>query len=200
MDSMLDSIMGSLQTSGGIGQISESLGLDQNDVSKVMSGALPALLGGLTRNTSSVEGASGLLAALDRDHDGSILDDITGLLVTAGTAKTGAGILGHVFGDQQARVETALSKTTGVDAAMVGKIMAMVAPLVLGYLGRQRRQESLDVAGMVSLLTQERQIAEERSPQAVDMLSRLIDSDDDGTIVDDIAQMGMGALGSLFKT
>jgi hypothetical protein len=32
------------------------------------------------------------------------------------------------------------------------------------------------------------------------MLSRLIDSDDDGTIVDDIAQMGMGALGSLFKT
>lgn len=200
MDSMLDSIMGSLQTSGGIGQISESLGLDQNDVSKVMSGVLPALLGGLTRNTGSAEGASGLLAALDRDHDGSIMDDLAGLLVTAGTAKTGAGILSHVFGDQQARVETALGKTTGVDAAAVGKIMAMVAPLVLGYLGRQRRQESLDATGIVNLLTQERQIAEQRSPQAVDMLSRLIDSDDDGTIVDDIAQMGTSILGSLFKS
>ena len=127
------------------------------------------------------------------------MDDLAGLLVTAGTADTGAGILGHVFGDQQARVETAIGRTTGVDAAMVGKIMAMVAPLVLGYLGRQRRQESLDATGIVSLLTQERQIAEQRSPQAVDMLSRLLDSDDDGTIVDDIAQMGASALGSLFK-
>jgi hypothetical protein len=98
MDSMLDSIMGSLQTSGGIGQISESLGLDQNDVTKVMSGVLPALVGGLTRNTSSAEGASGLLGALDRDHDGSIMDDLAGLLVTAGTADTGAGILGAQMG------------------------------------------------------------------------------------------------------
>ena len=200
MESMLDSIMGLLKSSGGLGQISKSAGVDQKDVSKVLIGALPLMLAGLTRNSSSAVGASSLLGALDRDHDGSVLDDMTGFVVKAGAAKVGAGIMGHIFGDKQPRVETAVSKSTGVNVSSVGKIMALAAPLVLGYLGRRRRQEQLDSAGLFNLLDREQQIAGQRSPQAMNMITRLIDSDDDGTIVDDIAQMGASVLGSLFKT
>lgn len=199
MASILDSLMGSLQSSGGIGQMSQSLGMDESDVTKVIGGALPALMGGLTRGAGSAEGASGLLAALDRDHDGSIMDDLAGYLAGAGAAAAGAGVLRHTFGDRQGQVESALSRSTGVDAGSVGKIMAMAAPMVLGYLGRQRREQNLDAAGLAGLLNREQQVAQERSPQAVSMLNRLMDTDGDGSVMDEMAEMGTSLLGSLFK-
>jgi len=83
---------------GGVDEIGRAVGLDSGDVSKVLAGAMPAILAGLTRNSSSNSGAAGLLGALDRDHDGSILDDVMGYLGGGGDLGAGAGILGHVLG------------------------------------------------------------------------------------------------------
>ena len=82
MASLLDQVMQQLQ-GGGIGQMSQSLGLGEDEVSNVVSGAVPALMAALVRNSGSSEGASALLGALDRDHDGSILDDVAGLVAPA---------------------------------------------------------------------------------------------------------------------
>ena len=199
MASALDELMNSLQGSGGIGQMSRSTGLGESDVTQLLSGALPALLAGLSRNAASSDGAAGLLAALDRDHDGSIMDDVVGYLGGGGATTGGAGILQHIFGGRQGQVESALSRSTGVDQSSVSDILAMAAPLVLGYLGRQRRAQNLDAAGLSSLLQQEQRVAQERSPEAVGMLTRLIDADDDGSIMDEMAEMGSSLLASLFK-
>ena len=199
MASALDELMNSLQGSGGIGQMSRSTGLGESDVTQLLSGALPALLAGLSRNAASSDGAAGLLAALDRDHDGSIMDDVVGSLGGGGATTGGAGILQHILGGRQGQVESALSRSTGVDQSSVSNILAMAAPLVLGYLGRQRRAQNLDAAGLSSLLQQEQRVAQERSPEAVGMLTRLIDADDDGSIMDEMAEMGSSLLASLFK-
>lgn len=198
MASILDTIMQQVQ-GGGIQQMSQSLGLGEDDVTKVVSGALPALMGGLIKNSDSGEGASALLGALDRDHDGSILDDVAGFLGQSGSADTGAGILKHALGGKQSTVETALSKSTGVDAASAGKILAMVAPIVMGALGKAKNQQGLDASGLAGLLGQERDIARQRAPQAADMVSRLLDSDGDGDVMDDVAKLGTSLLGGLFK-
>lgn len=198
MASILDEVMQQLQ-GGGISQMSRSLGLSEGDVSKVVGGAVPALMGGLTRNSGRTDGATALSSALDRDHDGSVLDDVAGFLGRGGSATAGAGILRHTFGDRQRRVETALSRTTGVDSASVGKILAMVAPLVLGALGRTKRQQGLDASGIATMLAQEHDVARQKSPQAVDLLTQLLDADDDGSVMDDIAKMGSSLLGGLFK-
>lgn len=199
MASMLDDLMGSLQSSGGIGQMSRSLGVSEGDVGNVISGALPALMAGLSRNARSADGAGSLLAALDRDHDGSVLDDLSGFLGQAGSADAGAGILRHTFGERQPRVEGALARSTGVDSASVSRILAMAAPLVLGYLGRQRRQQNLDASGLGDLLGREEQVARQRSPQAVSLLNQLLDADGDGSIMDEVGEMGSSLLGNLFK-
>lgn len=199
MASILDDLMGSLQSSGGIGQMSRSLGVGESDVDKVISGALPALMAGLSRNANSADGAGNLLAALDRDHDGSVLDDLAGFLGNTGSTDAGAGILRHTFGDRQPNVEGALAKSTGVETDSVRRILALAAPLVLGYLGRQRRQQNLDAAGLGDLLGREQQVARQRSPQAVSMLNQLLDADGDGSIMDEVGEMGSGLLGSLFK-
>lgn len=198
MSSILDTIMQQVQ-GGGIQQMSQSLGLGEADVTKVVSGAIPALMGSLTKNSGSGDGASALLGALDRDHDGSILDDVTGFLGQSGSADAGAGILKHALGSKQSTIETALSKSTGVDSASAGKILAMIAPIVMGALGKAKREQGLDAGGLAGLLGQERDVARQRSPQAVDMVSRLLDSDGDGDMMDDVAKLGTSLLGSLFK-
>ena len=199
MSSILDTVMQQLQ-SGGIEEMSRSLGLGEQDVAKVVNGAVPALMGSLIRNGASDDGAASLLGALDRDHDGSILDDLSGFLGQSGSAESaGAGILRHTLGSRQATVESALSRSSGLDAASTARILAMIAPIIMGALGKARREQGLDVGGLSNLLREEETVARQRSPEAVDMISRVLDSDGDGDVMDDVAKLGSSLLGSLFK-
>ena len=183
---------------GGVDQIARSVGVSGGDVTNVLAGALPAMMAGLTRNTASSGGASALLGALDRDHDGSVLDDVMGFLGGGGAVAGGAGILGHIFGGRKATVEQAVSKSSGVDMASVSQIMAMVAPLIMGSLGKAKRQQGLDASGLAAALGQQEKVARQVSPSAVDMFTRMLDSDGDGDSMDDIVKMGSGLLGGLF--
>ena len=131
----------------GVAQIARSAGVSGGDVTSVLAGAVPAMMSGLTRNAASSGGASALLGALDRDHDGSVLDDVMGYLGGGGNIADGAGILGHVFGGRQEKVEQAVSRTSGVDMGSVTKIMAMMAPLIMGSLGKAKRQQGFDRPG-----------------------------------------------------
>lgn len=195
---MLGSVLNQLGD-GGVDQIGRSLGLSGGDVTKVLSGAVPAMMAGLNRNASAPGGAESLLGALDRDHDGSVLDDLAGFLGGGGNLADGAGILGHVFGGRRSAVESNISRASGVDMASVGKIMAMVAPLIMGALGQARRQSGFDAAGLAAALGQQERTARAANPSAMDMFSRMLDSDGDGDAMDDIVKMGSGLLGGLFK-
>ena len=196
---LLGALMGQLG-GGGITEIARSVGVSGSDVTNVLGGALPAIMAGLTRNSSSNDGAAGLLGALDRDHDGSVLDDVMGYLGGGGDLTSGAGILGHVLGGRQSTIESAVSKSSGVDLASVGKIMAMVAPLIMGALGKAKQQQGFDASGLAAALGQQEKAARQTSSSAVDMFSRMLDSDGDGDPMDDIVKMGSGLLGGLFKS
>lgn len=102
---------------------------------------MPTLLGAMANNTKSESGASGLLGALDRDHDGSILDDITGF-INQGDSAQGDGILKHVLGGQRTVVESGLSQKTGLNSSQMSGLLKMVAPILMGYLGKQKKSQS----------------------------------------------------------
>jgi hypothetical protein len=192
----LDSLMSQLE-GGGIDAISRQTGVAPDQALQVASAALPALLGGLERNTRDTSGAAALAGALDRDHDGSVLDNVASFLGQGASSAAGAGILRHVFGGRQNTVENAVSGMTGVDAGSVAQIISMLAPLVLGMLGRTKRQQGLDPGGLADLLGGERRAVQQRAPQAADLLGGLLDGDGDGNVMDDIAKIGGGLLGGL---
>jgi hypothetical protein len=76
-------------------QISSELGADETSTQNAMATALPLLIGGLDRNASSSrEGAQSLNTALEEDHDGSLLDQLGGLLGGASGLGGGGGLLG----------------------------------------------------------------------------------------------------------
>ena len=180
-------------TPSTIQQMSRALGADPKATSNGVATALPVILGGLTRNASNPQGANALNAALD-DHDGSILDNLGGLLGGAAASGIGGAILGHVFGSNRGAVEQGVGRASGLNAAQVAQLMAMLAPIVMGVLGRMKQQQGLDANQLPNVL---QQTAAQNS--GLGGLASVLDSNHDGNIADDVARIGSSVLGGLFK-
>lgn len=190
MSSLLDSVMDQLGGSN-LQQLSQAVGADEGTTRNALSAALPMILAGLAKNASRPEGAAALNNALAKDHDGGLLDNLSGFL-GEGNASPGEAILGHVFGDRKPAVAKGVSKTSGIDAAQAAKLLAMAAPLVMAYLGKQRRQKQLDPGALGQMLEHEQQEIQRKAPE-LGGLGRMLDSDGDGSIGDDIIS-GLGKL------
>src|SRR5690606_28999308 len=139
---LLNSPMGRQMISG----VANQTGQPESKTADVLSMAMPLLMGAMKKNASTPGGAQGLMDALSSKHDGSILDDLGGLFgggVDQSVVNDGAGILGHVLGTKQPQVENALSSKSGLDAGTVSQILKIAAPILLGYLGKQTRQQNV---------------------------------------------------------
>mgnify|MGYP003563717066 CR=1 FL=1 len=194
MDDILD-LLTSQMNADSINQMARQVGASPDAVGTAVSGALPALVGALSRNAAEPQGAMALAGALDRDHDGSILDNIGGFL-GAGDTSPGAAILGHVLGGRQGNVERGLASKSGLDAGQITQILAMLAPLVMGALGRQKQQGGLDLGGLTDMLSGQRRRMEKDQGMG-GLLGSLLDSDGDGDSMDDLAKIGGGLLGKI---
>ncbi|MGZ4778635.1 MAG: DUF937 domain-containing protein [Thermoanaerobaculia bacterium] len=189
------SILDALQAQLGadtIQKMSAKLGTDTAATSNAISMALPVLLGGLSKNAANAEGAAALDSALTA-HDGSILDNVGALL---GSGGIGAAILTHILGSRRAPVEQGVGRASGMNAQQVGQLLMMLAPLVMGVLGRMKRQDGIGAERLPEVLGQASLDMTRQSPAAGD-LSRILDSDHDGQIADDVARIGSSILGGL---
>lgn len=197
MSGILDLLQGQLGQSA-IEQLGGQLGLDQDKAASVVSGALPLLVQALARNSSDASGASALAGALEKKHDGSILDNVSDFL-GSGNFGDGQAILGHVLGGQQSVVASGLGKATGLDQQQVGQVLAALAPLVLGAVGKIKSEKGLDASGLMDLLGKEKSAVENKNPDAMGVLSKLLDTNNDGDISDDLINIGGKLLGGFLK-
>lgn len=197
MSSILQDLMGQLGGSQLDG-LSKQLGADRKQAQAGVAMALPMLLGALSRNAQGGQGAQALASALDRDHDGSILNDVAGFL-GRGDTSPGAGILKHAFGGRQTRMQNGLSQSTGMSADATGKLLMLLAPMVLGALGKAKRQGGLDAAGLASMLGGEQRAAATAGGPQMGAINLLLDTDGDGDVdLNDLMKSGGGILGKLF--
>jgi|SRR5690606_4225263 len=189
MDNILDLINGNLGKEVVDG-ISRNTDASAEQTQAVVSNALPALLGALQNNASSGNGAQGILSAIGSKHDGSILDNLSGFLGNSDTSD-GNGILGHMLGDKRGALEQAISGKTGVSSGTVSKILAMLAPIVMGYLGKQSRNSNVsDGGGLSDLLG-----GMLGGQSGGDILGGMLDQNGDGKLgMDDVG----GLLGGFF--
>lgn len=174
--------------------LSQNLGADTGTTQSAITAALPMLIGAMAKNTASDEGAQALSGALSRDHDGSIMDNLTGFLGSSDNGP-GAAILGHVLGGKQNNVEQGVSQLSGMNPAMVGMLLKNLAPVVMGYLGKQQSSRGLNPGDLAGMLNTERETAQSSGSPAMDMLGKFLDQDGDGSMLDDIGGMLGGFLG-----
>ncbi|HQR32561.1 MAG TPA: DUF937 domain-containing protein [Blastocatellia bacterium] len=193
----LTGILNDVLSGDNVSQISQAIGADEGSTSNAIQTALPMLLGGLANNSATDEGASGLAGALDRDHDGSVLDDIGGLIAgqIGGNAGNGAGILGHIFGGQHETVAQGVSQASGLDMGKVGPLLAILAPIVMGAIGRARQGGGVGTSDLGGLLAGAAQQMGGGNSGLMGMLGGLLDKNHDGSAVDDVVGMIGGMLG-----
>lgn len=192
----MNDLLGTLsQQVGGqvAGQISKQLGIDPKMSESAINAALPMLLGAISRNAATPQGAQALNKALDQ-HDGSVLNDLLGAVTSQDRVKDGEKILGHVFGGRQSNVQQGLSQLSGLDGAKSSQLLAMLAPLVMGALGQTKRSSGLGADDLAVLLGGQRQGIDSK----LGGLASLLDRDGDGSVVDDVMDMGSKLMGGLF--
>lgn len=179
----------------GIRQLSQQIGADEQQTAGAVEMALPVLLGGLAKNAQSPAGAQALGAALDKDHaGGGLLDNLGAMLGGGGLASMGGGILGHVLGGRQPAVEQGIGKATGLNGSQVGKLLMLLAPIIMAALARRKQQSGVDSGALGGMLAGEREDLQQRNPK-LGGLASMLDRDGDGSIVDDLAKMAGGGRG-----
>lgn len=176
-----------------IQNVASQFGMDQKEASGAVSAAIPTILAGMTKNAQSKEGAESLNRAIESKHDGSLLDNLSGILQghTQELQQDGDGILGHVFGNKRSAVEQGISNKTGVSSSKIGPLLSTVAPIVMAYLGKEKRQTSTNAGGLGDLLGGLMGGAKQsRSGGGImDLISGALDKDGDGDAMDDILDM-----------
>jgi hypothetical protein len=179
--------------------LGRQLGLDPATTQKAVAGAVPLLTGALARNASHPAGAQALNQALDA-HDGSILDQVTSYLGSSGAGGgMGDAILGHILGGRRDNAAGSLAQASGIDMGTAAKLLALLAPLVMGALSRSRQQSGgFDPGSLGGILSAEHEKAAAAAPSGMGGLASILDMDGDGNPMDDIARIGGGLLGGLF--
>jgi hypothetical protein len=288
------------QLSGGLMDVlTQQTGADRTQTTKASSAIISSMMGALARNASTPDGASALAGALDRDHDGSILDMVGGLMkggreapgpgmptggglmdLVAGMAgggggnagggllggllgsalgggqkqtqsngglgdllgglmsatqgndggglgdllggllggketntqdkippqfrKTlnGGGILDHILGEQKTETAEQISKSSGLSMSKVLPLMATLAPILMGMLGKTKRQTNTDAGGLggalIGMVTKGQSDPRANAPD-LGLAGSLLDRDGDGQVMDDILGMGAKMLGGYFS-
>ncbi len=187
----MDLLQGQLND-GLIDQLANQIGGDKQQTKVAAEGALSTLLAALSKNARSNDGASALSSALDRDHDGSVLEDLMGMMSgqqqQQSRALNGAGILKHVLGGNSGNVIDMISKMSGLGGNQTGSLLAMLAPLVMGTLGKQKRERNLNESGLSEFLQESVNSASNKRKE-MGLIGKLLDQDGDGSVIDDIAGM-----------
>jgi hypothetical protein len=186
-----------------LAQLGSQVGIqDKKKAGAAATGAFSILLDAMQRNASKEEGISSLNSALEKDHDGSIMDDLMGYVSGKGNfsdrTTNGAGILKHVLGGKQSGVADILGKMTGLDKSSSGDLLIKMAPIVMGALGKQKRSQNLDTGGLFDVLTKSVE-PQRKDSQFGGLLNSILDQDGDGDVKDDLLSLGMKALGGFFR-
>lgn len=130
-------------------QAENKFGISKNQIIALLAVATPLIISYLRNKSQDAKEAEALNNALDKDHDGSILDDTAQL---EARQNEGGSILSHIFGNQKSTVENQLSQNTGISIDKIGPILAMLTPVIMGYIGKEKQQNNVGAGGLGDLL------------------------------------------------
>lgn len=153
----MDSIKGAVAQQA-MDKLGAALGMDSKQASSAFETASAVILGNVMKKAGS--GSAGAKSIFDMANkvDPSMLDKLGDAFSGSGAAaegfqKAGGGLLDSILGADQSGMISAIAKALGLDKDMIGKLLKMVAPIVVGMLGKQIKSQGLDVGGLTNFLS-----------------------------------------------
>lgn len=182
MNPLMNMILGAAG-GGVVQQLAGQFGLNESQASSAIQALLPAITGGVQRNTQQEGGLESLLGALTGGSHQQYLDDPSSL---SNATQDGNGILGHLLGSKEVsrQVASQAAEQTGLSGDLLKQMLPIVASLAMGALSKQNSSNNL--AGMMQ---------GGQSSGVMGMLGSFLDQNNDGSMVDDVLK---GVAGQLF--
>jgi hypothetical protein len=146
-----------------ISRITSVLGLDRNSTQSAIAAAVPALFAGLSGAATKPGGAQNLVDTI-RQQPG-VPDNFANIIGSGDQSSLldqGSTLLKSVLGGQdQSALAGAVSKFAGIGQGASNSLLAMLAPVAIGAIGKQLGGRNLDVGSLTGLLaSQKDQIAQ----------------------------------------
>lgn len=134
------------------------VGEDIGATQKALNAILPSLLGGIVNQSTSISSATNLMNTLTSDgHDGSIFNSLSNLLnggsATQGLLAAGDGIIKNLFGNKTSGIVDWIASYAGIKTGSASGLMSMVAPVVMGAIGKQILGSQTGISGLMNLLS-----------------------------------------------
>jgi hypothetical protein len=153
--------------------LASGLGIKKSAAARIVPAVVPMVLGGLKRQMETQGGAARLDHILNKYGSDSVLDDIAGTVLNR-SGQAADSQLGGLLGQSGLLATDMIAQRFKLDPSLAAKIIPALAPLILGYLTRQKKTSSDGLGGIASM----------------------IDRDGDGSILDDVAGMLFQGSGS----
>ncbi len=165
--------------------LARNFGLDENQTSSAVTNLLPALGQGLARNAATPGGIESLIGALSAGGHERYIDSPE-TLGSERTIQDGNGILGHILGskDVSRQVARNAAAQTGIGEDVLKKMLPLVAAMAMGALSKQRSGPAAQAAGNAP------------APGGLmGILSQFLDTNKDGSVVDNVLGMASKLFG-----
>lgn len=180
---------------GGLDAMARDVGVDKSQAANGAAALLPAILGGFQKQAATqpngLDGLGGLLNQLGGER---LLDDVVAPQPT--DVSKGNNVLGQIFGskDVSRAVAQNASAQTGLDPAVLKKMLPIVAMMVAGYMAKQRGNSAVPQSGgggLGGLLggMLGGNAGATQSAGGLGGLASMLDSNKDGNPLDDIMRM-----------
>lgn len=194
---MIDLITGGIGTKV-ITALAGKLGISESKAKWMVAIAVPLMIAALKYNSSKKsDKAESLTNALDTKHTGDALDRVD-QIVTDGPTEDDDKIVSNMFGKNADQVKSEISAKTGISSETVGTVLSTLAPIVMGYLGKEKATQN-NGGGIGDLLggllggsdttTAGQQQTTSNGGGLADLVGGFFDKNKDGNFLDDIAGM-----------
>ena len=148
-------------TDKAMGQIGGMLGMsDPKKTESTFDTAIGSILGGMMKKSTSQDGAKQVFD-MSSNADPGIMDKLGDLLgggdeQLEAVQKSGGGMLEGLFGGNQNSMIQSVAKALGLDGSLVGKLLMLAAPMLLGSIGKHIKSAGMDALGLSSLLGEQK--------------------------------------------
>lgn len=126
-----------LEQAGGLEAVAREFGVSSQDATAAAAALLPAILGGFKKQTQvQPSGLDGLLGVLGGMGGAGLMDEVLSPRPTE--VGRGNDVLGQIFGSPEVSRTVAQHASTrsGLDPALLKRMLPVLAMLVGGYLSR----------------------------------------------------------------
>ncbi|WP_338866903.1 OmpA family protein [Myxococcus stipitatus] len=151
-------------TGNVVQQMGSSLGEDPSTLTRALPGAIAAVGGSVVERGSTEAGAQRLMSQL---NEGGFTGPDAGNedALSPDTAERGQGMLNGLFGDKLGMLTNALGRSGGFsNSKSASSLLAVVAPMLMGVIGKHVRDNRMSASGLSQLLGSQRSIISSALP------------------------------------